>query len=74
MRELDATNSKHLFLNKILAINSITYFYNTVKKQKMLTDMRKGKLLMYLTAMIMALGTTFNAMAQERALKIYFNS
>lgn len=35
--------------------------------------MRKGKLLRYLIAMIMALGTTFNAMAQERALKIYFN-
>lgn len=35
--------------------------------------MRKGKLLRYLIAMIMALSTSANVFAQERVLKIYFN-
>ena len=35
--------------------------------------MRTRELLKYLVVMIMALNTSFNAMAQERALKIYFN-
>ena len=53
-----------------------TYFRenDTVKKTiKFLTDMRTRELLKYLVVMIMALNTSFNAMAQERALKIYFN-
>ena len=35
--------------------------------------MRTGKYFKYLMAMIIALGTTVNAMAQERNLKIYFS-
>ena len=35
--------------------------------------MRTGKYFKYLMAMIVALSTSVNAMAQERALKIYFN-
>ena len=35
--------------------------------------MRTRELFRYLVAMIIALSTTVNAMAQERALKIYFN-
>lgn len=35
--------------------------------------MRKGKLLRYLIAMIMALSTSANVFAQQRSLKIYFN-
>ncbi len=53
-----------------------TYFRenDTVKKTiKFLTDMRTRELLKYLVVMIMALNTSFNAMAQKN-LKIFFKT
>ena len=52
----------------------LIFVINTVKKHlKSFTDMRTRNIFRYLIAIIIALGTTVNAMAQQRNLKIYFN-